>query len=122
MQDFRRLEVWREAHGLTLAVYKASAGFSDDERFGLTSQLRRACASIAANLAEGCGRGSDTDFARFVQVALGSAFETDYHLLLARDLGYLSEQQYMPLNEQIQVVKRMLQALLRSLRTTQPSQ
>jgi four helix bundle protein len=116
MQDFRRLEVWQCAHELTLGVYRSTKLFPADERFGLTSQMRRACSSIEANLAEGCGRGTDADFSRFVQIAMGSASEVECHLLLARDLGYLDETVHQSLEQQIQRVKRMLTALLKSLR------
>lgn len=77
MQDFRNLEVWRLSHQLTLEVYRVTRSLPSDERFGLTSQLRRAAVSIEANLAEGCGRGSDADFGRFVQTAMGSASEAN---------------------------------------------
>ena len=116
MQDFRNLKVWQKAHALTLDVYRTTRGFPSDERFGLTSQLRRSCASIPANLAEGCARGGDIDFARFVNVAAGSASETDYHLLLARDLEYFSHNAYQPLFEQVTEVKRMLNSFERTLR------
>lgn len=116
MQDFRRLDVWHEAHELTLDVYRCTKTFPDDERFGLTSQLRRSCSSIGANLAEGCGRGSDTDFARFVQMATGSACEVECHLILASDLDYLSRDHHAPLEQQIQKVRRMLIALLKRLK------
>jgi four helix bundle protein len=116
MQDFRNLKVWEKAHALTLEVYLQTRQFPSDERFGLTSQLRRSCASVPANLAEGCARGGDLDFARFVGIAAGSASETDYHLLLARDLGYLSEPVYETMFAQVSEVKRMLNAFERSLR------
>lgn len=116
MQDFRNLKVWEKAHALTLEVYRQTRSFPADERFGLTSQLRRSCASVPANLAEGCARSGDVDFARFVNIALGSASETDYHLLLSRDLSYLNDQVYAPLLEQVSEVKRMLNAFERSLR------
>jgi four helix bundle protein len=86
MQDFRELQVWRKAHRLTLAVYRATAGFPREELYGLTGQIRRSCSSIPANLAEGCGRSGDSDFARFCSIAIGSASELEYHLLLAKDL------------------------------------
>ena len=88
MQDFRDLKVWQKAHNVVLAVYRASAEFPAAERFGLTSQLRRAAVSIPANIAEGCVRSSDADFARFLHISLGSASEVDYYLLLARDLKF----------------------------------
>ncbi len=111
MQDFHQLDVWTLSHSLTLNVYRATATFPGDERFGLTSQLRRSCSSIPANIAEGCGRDSSADFARFLQVALGSASETEYHLLLARDLRYLKDAEYGELELQVQRVKRMLSGL-----------
>jgi four helix bundle protein len=116
MQDFRNLKVWHKAHALTLDVYRATRKFPDDERFGLTSQLRRSCASTPANLAEGCGRSGDTDFARFVNIAMGSACETDYHLLLSHDLDYLSSDQYKTLFDQVCEVKRMLASFEQTLR------
>lgn len=115
MQDFRNLEVWQKAHELTLAIYRLTKAFPDDERFGLTSQLRRSAASIGANLAEGCGRGTDAEFARHVQIAMGSASEVEYHLLLGRDLTYLHANQYLELQEEVTRVKRMLSSLLKTL-------
>lgn len=90
MKDFRNLKVWEKSHQLALAVYKATSTFPRHELYGLTSQIRRACASIPANIAEGCGRSGDAELARFLQIAMGSASELEYHLLLARDLGFLS--------------------------------
>ncbi|MCI0334347.1 MAG: four helix bundle protein [Planctomycetes bacterium] len=116
MQDFRNLDVWKKSHELMLAVYRASRSFPDDERFGLTSQLRRATASIPANLAEGCGRGSDADFGRFVQNAMGSSSEVEYHFLLARDLTYLNAEDYAKLNDDVTRIKRMLASLLRKIK------
>ena len=100
MKDFRRLDVWQKAHRLTLEVYRLTKSFPLDERFGLTSQMRRCSASIAANIAEGCGRGSNAEFHRFLQMAMGSASELEYHLLLSRDLGYLAEIQHAPLHNE----------------------
>jgi four helix bundle protein len=117
MQDFRNLQVWQKAHQLTLDVYRATKRFPDDERFGLTSQLRRSASSIEANLAEGSARGGDADFARFVQIAVGSASETECHLLIAKDLGYLDTDQYDQSSASAQGVKYMLLGLLKSLRT-----
>ena len=116
MQDFKQLEVWAKAHQLTLAVYKATATFPSAELFGLTSQVRRACASIPANIAEGCGRGSNQDFARFLQMAMGSASEVEYHLLLAFELRYLPEAEHRRLSNGAVEVKRMLSALMKKVR------
>ncbi len=117
MQSFRDLNVWQKGHRLTLDIYRQTKRFPSDERFGLTSQIRRACAAICANLAEGCCRHSDKDFARFVDIALGSASEVEYFLLLARDLNHVSEDQYAALVEQTREVKRMLTGLNQRLRS-----
>jgi four helix bundle protein len=86
MKDFKELRVWSKAHDLTVLVYKLTRAFPRDEVYGLTSQVSRSAASIGANIAEGCGRRSDGEMARFLQIARGSASETEYHLLLAKDL------------------------------------
>ena len=117
MQDFKKLEVWQLAHGLTLGVYRLTKAFPHDERFGLTDQMRRAAISIESNLAEGAGRGGDADFARFVQIAFGSACELECQLLLARDLNHAGGQQLPELLESLERVKRMLSGLLRKLKT-----
>lgn len=115
MKDFRELKVWQKAHQLTLAVYKATGLLPGDERFGLTSQIRRACASIPANVAEGCGRRGDAELSRFLQIAMGSACELEYHLLPARDLNYLSSAHYERLTADAVEVKRMLASFLQKL-------
>ena len=112
MQDFRDLKVWQKAHQLVLRLYQSSRAFPSDERFGLTSQLRRAAISISANIAEGAVRSSDTDFARFLHIALGSASEVDYYLMLARDLSFLTREDYAAADSDLQEVKRMLAALV----------
>jgi four helix bundle protein len=111
MQDFRNLEVWQMAHDVTLAVYRETAAFPREEVYGLTSQMRRCGASIAANLAEGCGSGGDRSFLRHVRIAMGSACELEYHLLLAADLGYVNESARAPIQENLTRVKKMLTAL-----------
>src|ERR1700751_3962157 len=115
MKDFRELKVWEKSHHLTLAVYRRTHGYPKAELYGLTSQTRRAASSVPTNIAEGCGRGTDPDFARFLQVALGSPNELDYHLLLARDLGMLPTVVYDALMLTVMEVKRMLAALIRTV-------
>src|SRR3954468_2892649 len=112
MKDFRDLQVWGKAHELTLWIYGATKGFPREEVYGLTSQMRRCSASIGANIAEGCGRHGDGEFHRFLQMAMGSASELEYHLLLAHDLGFLSQVKYEPLNRDVVEVKRMLASLV----------
>jgi four helix bundle protein len=116
MKDFRDLKVWHKAHQLTLEVYAATGSFPKEERYGLTSQIRRASASIPANIAEGCGRSSDAELARFLQIAMGSASELEYHLLLAHDLKLLPSNDYRRLESQTLEVKRMLAPLINRLR------
>jgi len=111
MRNYKDLLVWEKAHNLTLAVYKITLVFPKDERFGLTSQIRRASSSVAANLAEGCGRRSDGEMARFVQIAMGSGAELSYYFLLARDLGLIQPAEYDGLNAEIGQIMRMLSSL-----------
>jgi four helix bundle protein len=116
MQDFRQLKVWQRSHQLTLAVYRATAAFPKHELYGLTSQIRRSSSSIPANISEGCGREGGADLARFLQVAMGSACELEYHLLLASDLGLLPEKEYKRFASDVVEIKRMLASLIRKLR------
>jgi four helix bundle protein len=118
MRNYKDLLVWEKAHKLTLAVYKITQVFPKDERFGLTSQVRRACSSIAANLAEGCGRRSDGEMARYVQIAMGSGAELSYHLLLSKDLGILGPAEFMRLASDLDEVMRMLSALSGRLKSS----
>jgi four helix bundle protein len=119
MKDFRKLKVWEKSHRLTLQVYKAAALLPASERYGLAEQMRRACTSVPANIAEGCGRSTDIDQARFFQIAMGSASELDYHLLLARDLGFLSAEEHGRLSSDLVEVKKMLSGMIRRLRCPQ---
>jgi four helix bundle protein len=116
MKDFRELKVWEKGHELSLAVYRATARFPNEERYGLTSQMRRASVSVPANIAEGCGRGSDAELARFLQIAAGSANELEYHLLLANQLEMLNSLEYERLTKQVTEVKRMLTSFIKKLK------
>ncbi len=117
MQNFRKLLVWEKSHTFVLAVYGATQNFPKTEAFGLTSQLRRSAASIPSNIAEGCGRGSNAELSRFLQIAMGSTSEADYQLLLARDLGYLEHAQYDHLAAQVTEISKMLRSLISKLTT-----
>jgi len=116
MRNYEDLQVWRKAHDLTLEIYKNTRSFPIDERFGLTSQIRRSCSSIGANLAEGCGRRSDAEMARFVQIAMGSGAELSYHLRLARDLDLLSKASFDSLRSNLSEIMRMLSSLSQKLK------
>ncbi len=121
MVDFRRYHVWHKAHELTLLAYRTSRGFPTDERFGLTAQIRRSVASIPTNIAEGCGRYGDKDRARFFNIAMGSASEVEYQLMLSRDLEYLERTTFEELNGLVIEVKKMLSSLISCLRGTDRS-
>jgi len=116
MQNPGKLRVTTCARDLVAELYRATNHFPVSERFGLTAQMRRAAVSIGSNIAEGCGRNTDADFARFLQMAMGSTSETEYQLLLSLDLGFLNKEQYDKLNLDVTEVKRMLASLLKTLR------
>ena len=116
MKSFRNLVVWQKAHALTLAVYKVTRGFPKEELYGLTSHMRRSSSSIAANIAEGCGRRTDPDFARFLQISFGSASEVEYLLILAHDLELLDKNIFEQLSRDVIEIKKMLAGFLRKLR------
>jgi len=115
LRNYRDLEVWEKAHKLTLQLYQRSRTFPKEEFYGLTSQLRRSMMSIGANLAEGCGRQTTPELARFVRIAMGSASEVDYHLLLARDFGYLQSDEHQELSQELTRIRKMLASLLATL-------
>ena len=111
MRDFRKYEVWKLAHDFVINIYKTSGHFPKTEMYGLTSQIRRAASSIPINFSEGCGRNTDTEFVRFIHIALGSAHEVEYILQLCYDLKYLNEDNYSELNTKVNLIKRMLFSL-----------
>jgi four helix bundle protein len=115
MKDFRRFKVWEKVHLLTLDIYKVTALFPREELYGLTSQMRRCSASIGANIAEGCGKQGNNELHRFLYIASGSSSELDYHLLLAKDLMYLSEEDYRRMDQKLVEARRMLTALLQKI-------
>lgn len=116
MKNFREIRVWEKAHQLTLAVYKATRKFPRAELYGLTSQIQRAGASIPANIAEGCGRDGEAELARFLQIAMGSASELEYHLLLAHDLDYLNKSDYERIRNEVIEIKKMLTSFIQKLK------
>src|SRR5262245_47501248 len=111
MQRFTELRVWQRAHALVLEIYRISAGFPPHERFGVTSQLRRAAISVPTNIAEGSRRQGQQEYSRFLNIAQGSAAETEYLLILSRDLGYVSPVAFDRLVAELDEVARMLHGL-----------
>jgi four helix bundle protein len=116
MRDFKELNVWKKAHQMVMEVYRITANFPSDERFGLVAQLRRSAASVPANIAEGCGRNSDPDLSRFLSIAAGSASETEYHMFLAHDLKLIDKNDYSKSDKQINEIKRMLNVFIQKLK------
>jgi four helix bundle protein len=116
MRDFKKYDVWKLSHELVLEVYKITSSFPSSEKFQLISQMQRAAYSIPSNFSEGCGRGSDRDFNRFLQIALGSAHELEYFFLLAKDLFFINQNTYEALDEHINEIKKKLYNLSQKLK------
>ena len=112
MRDYKKYDIWKLSHLLTLEVYKITESFPKEEIFGLTSQIRRTSSSIGINIVEGCGRGSDEDFKRFLRNASGSAFEVEYILLLSKDLNYISEEKFIELTPKAEELKIKISKLI----------
>lgn len=115
MQDFKQLKVWQKSYQLGLDIYQATSSFPKEETFGLTSQMRRSCVSIAANIAEGCGRKGKAEFVQFLHIAIGSASELEHYLLFSHDLGMLNKSSFEKLTSDIHKVKKMLITLIKKL-------
>ncbi len=118
MRDYKTLEGWKLSHALVLDLYRITRKFPTTEQYGLTSQIRRAGASIPANLAEGCGRGGDAELSRFLTIAMGSASELEYHLLLSKDLGLIPTTDYQVLSDNLTRIRRMLNTFNKRVRET----
>ena len=116
MQDFTQLKVWQKAHNFTVNLYKITSSFPDQEKFGLTNQIRRASVSIESNISEGCGRNGDKEFSRFLDIAQGSAYEVKCQILIARDLGYIDNNKSQLLTEKIDEISKMINAFNQKLK------
>lgn len=115
MKDYKKFLVWQKAHQLTLEIYRVTKNFPKEEVYGLTSQMKRAASSIPMNIAEGCGRNTDKDFARFLVIAFGSANELEYQVILSTDLSYLDQEQSTTLLTELEEVKKMLNGLIKKI-------
>ena len=118
MKDFRKLLVWEKSHKLTLDIYRVTSLFPREELYGLTSQIRRASVSIPANIAEGCGRDSEGELLRFMRIAMGSSSELECELLLAQDLGFISDVEFNKIQGDLVEVRKMLNAFIQRLKAT----
>ena len=117
MSDYKKLKVWEDAHKFTIDIYRITKNFPNNEQYGMTSQIRRSASSIPTNVAEGCGQLDNGNLIRFLGISKGSAFETEYQLLLAKDLNYITNEEYKLLLAQIQSIICMLTGLIKSLKS-----
>ncbi len=115
MKEYKNLEVWKRAHRMTIDIYQLTKSFPKEEQYGLTSQLRRAMASVSTNITEGCGRNSQREFSRFLQISGGSASEVEYLILLTRDLKFIKESEYQKFVKEIISIQKMLHALIKMI-------
>lgn len=120
MQNYKDLKVWEKAHAFTIKVYECTKLFPKEETYSLTNQIRRSSSSVPANIAEGCGKNSNLELAHFLNIALGSANESEYFLILSKDLLYLNEENYIFLYNLINEIKSMLIALINRVRNLKP--
>ena len=116
MRNFRKLDIWKKAIELTKLIYKITVDFPITEKYGLKSQIQRAAVSVASNIAEGSSRRSEVDFARFLEMSIGSAFEVETQLIIAKELGYISKSNYESILSHIQILQKQINALLTKIR------
>lgn len=115
MKDFKELIIWQRSHKLTLSIYNLSKSFPREEIYGLTSQMLRSAASIPTNIAEGTGRNTDPDFNRFLVLAMGSAAELEYQLILSKDLGYCNLAEFESLTNELIEIRKMINAFIQKI-------
>jgi four helix bundle protein len=120
MKDYKELEVWQKAVNLATSTYELIKTFPDSEKFGLSTQIRRAATSVPANIAERWGRGSTKEYVQFLVVARGSLLELETHLIIAQRLGYLNADQSATAHKQVESISMMLNRLIAALRARKP--
>jgi four helix bundle protein len=118
MSDYKKLKVWKSPHQFTIDIYKLTKDYPDEEKYGIVAQIRRSSSSIATNIVEGCGQINNGNLVRYLGIAKGSAFESEYQLLVSKDLGFISQEKYNIMNEKVKYIIRMLTKLISSLRIT----
>ena len=116
MRDFKKNNIWKLSHSFTLEIYSQTKKFPKEEIYGLTSQIRRASSSIPTNISEGCGRDSDAEFNRFLTIALGSATESEYLIILSKELNYIDSTSFEKLNSDINIIKQKIYSLKQKLK------
>jgi four helix bundle protein len=117
MRNFRNLEIWQRSINLAKNIYALTSAFPKHEKFGLMLQLQRASVSIASNIAEGSSRKSNQDFARFLEMAIGSAFEIETQLTIAKELGYLDQKLYAEVLSEINIIQKQINTLITKIRS-----
>ncbi len=115
MRDYKKYNVWKLGHEVTLDIYRLTQRFPKEESYGLTSQMRRSSSSIPANIAEGCGRESDAEFKRFLTISQGSASELEYFTILAKDLNYMNSDDFSLINDKVNKVRRSINSLIKKI-------
>ena len=115
MRDFTQLSIWQKSHSLTLTIYRVTKDFPKEEIFGLTNQMRRSSYSIPTNIAEGCGRDTNPQLKHFLNIASGSATELQYQIILSKDLGYIGDDAFQELSNEIIEIKKMLYSFSKKL-------
>ena len=115
MRNFKTLYAWQKSHEFILEIYRTTQDFPSEEKYGLTSQIRRAATSIALNIAEGCGRRTEKEFANFLNISFGSCCEVEYAILLCKDLNFITEEKYNDLDNKLLEIKKMLTALIKKI-------
>lgn len=118
MQDYKKLKVWQKSYTLAMKSYNITRRFPKEELYGLVNQMRRAAVSVPANIAEGCGRYTDAELVRFLDIALGSLSELDCYFLMSRDQSFISPEDFVELDQDLTEVRRMLIALIQKVRAT----
>ena len=108
MHNFKELKIWQNSKDLVINVYRKTENFPKEETFGLTNQIRRSAVSIPSNIAEGCGRNSDKDLIRFLDIANGSSFELETQLIIAHELNFLDKENFENLDEKLSEIQRMI--------------
>jgi four helix bundle protein len=118
MRDYTKIEVWKRSHALVLKIYEITDKFPSEEKYGVISQLRRAALSVPTNIAEGCGRSTETELSRFMDIASGSASEVDYLLFLGMELKYIDSKIYSAISNELTEVRKMLSGYIKTIRNT----
>ncbi|HET6528136.1 MAG TPA: four helix bundle protein [Balneolaceae bacterium] len=115
MNNFRKLNVWKKAIKLATAIYEQTDTFPKEERYGLTSQMRRCAVSVGSNIAEGAGRGSGKEFRQFLNIATGSCYELETQLIISRNLNYIGKSEFKTINSSVVEIQKMLHSLKKAI-------